>query len=177
MKTHPAQLKVMGLVLQEAIVRTVRTKGKSLFLFSSKSYTILSKYFSKKSMQFGTGSLHRFDIWSHELYVFKPHYELGHSLPQRDPHNVLLRLQIPESAVEMPGDPVSSLDVKFGGLDFGLADTKPSFTTSTESDQDGFPSTGQSAVTATAEQQPLTPLPSASQSVKVGHLSRVTPRF
>ena len=144
--------------------------------FHPRAYQLLQA-FNVKNIQFGTR------LATHIRHtVFKPHIRVTTSydtrfLRNRDPHCVLLRLQIPESAVEMPGDPVSSLDVKFGGLDFGLTDTKPSFTTSTESDQDGFSSTGQSAVTATVEQQSLAPLPTASQSVKVGHLSRFTPRF
>ena len=78
-------------------------------------------------------------------------------------HRLLRLVQIPESAVEMPDDLVSSLEVKFGGLDFGLADTKPSFTAPSESDADGFSSSGPSA--AVSEQQPLS---SASQPAKVG---------
>ena len=67
----------------------------------------------------------------------------------------------------MPDDLVSSLEVKFGGLGFGLADTKTSFTATPESEPDGFSSAGQSATAAT-EQQPLAPLSSPSQPAKVG---------
>ncbi|XP_043213567.1 ubiquitin-associated protein 2-like isoform X3 [Amphibalanus amphitrite] len=71
--------------------------------------------------------------------------------------------KIPESAVEMPEELVSSLEVKFGGLGFGLADTKSSFTAASESDADGFSSSG---APPAAEQQTMAPLSAPSQPAK-----------
>ncbi|XP_037079597.1 protein lingerer-like [Pollicipes pollicipes] len=66
---------------------------------------------------------------------------MSQSLPQRSKVQKP-RMQppskIPESAVEMPGDPVSSLGVKFGGLDFGTSDSKPFQTP--DGDADAFSS-------------------------------------